>query len=483
MSDNHREKIYKSLIAKETEDLLDIWQNAEIDEWDEIVFEIIKEILLEKLGYLPPQSIKFQISEILYRVEDYLESNELEKALSESEIAIGLNPNYAITYNYRGNIYAEMGQLENAIVNYQKAIELSPNFQDARENMLSIESALEEEFENSIAKQHLDLAFEYANKNETSKALEECEMAKSTMPSIANAYNYLGLILDTLDLLEPAIHSYRKAIQLNPELMDAWENMLSVEWGLEEEFEESIAKQRLDQALEYANDDEFEKALAECEAAKSVMPSIASAYNYRGLILQTANQMELAIDSYASAVKLNPRFYAARENLANARVIWEEEQYHLFSNLSSIEEQEVIEPDTAKIPESDEPLPQWLYMNEKSFLLMGYPGYRNRQGRSGYDPLERNAEQARMQGIMIHLLLNRKFRTRNPIYLILMACAGILYFLVGVLPFSLGNMNGIIAGIIYSPYSIVGTMLLVNVYLSLSLENSGEYEDNGYTFF
>ena len=151
--------------------------------------------------------------------------------------------------------------------------------------------------------------------------------------------------------------------------------------------------------------------------------------------------------------------------------------------MSPIEEQEIIETDTGKIPESDEPLPQWLYMNEKSFLLMGYPGYRNRQGRSGYDPLERNAEQARMQGIMIHLLLNRKFRTRNPIYLVLMACAGILYFLTGVLPFLLGNVNGIIAGIIYSTYSIVGIMLLVNVYLSLRLVNSDEYEDNGYTFF
>jgi Tfp pilus assembly protein PilF len=483
MSDNRREKIYKSLIVKETEDLLDIWQNGEIDEWDAIVFEIIKEILLERLGYLPPQSIKFQISEILYRVEDYLEVNELEKALHECEIAINLNPDYAITYNCRGGIYAEMGQLENAMLNYQKAIELAPNFQDARKNMLSIESALEEEFKKSTAKQHLDLALEYANKNETNKALEECEMAKSTMPSIASAYNYLGLILDTLDLLEPAIHSYQKAIQLNPEINEAWENMLSVELGLEEEFEKSIAKQHLDQALEYANYDEFEKALVECEAANSAMPSIASAYNYRGLILQTANQIELAIDSYASAVKLNPRFYPARENLANARVTWEEEQYHLFSKLSPIEEQEVIEPDTAKIPESDEPLPQWLYMNEKSFLLMGYPGYRNRQGRSGYDPVERNAEQARMQGIMIHLLLNRKFRTRNPLYLILMVCAGILYFLIGVLPFFLGNMNGIIAGIIYSPYLIVGIMLLVNVYLSLRLVNSDEYEDGGYTFF
>ena len=393
MSDNHREQIRKNLITKETEELLDIWQNDDVDEWDETVFEVIKEILLERLGYLPPQSVETQISQILDRVDEYLENSELDKALSECEIAIQLDPEFSVTYNYSGEIYDEMGKLETAITNYQKAIELDPAYKEA------------------------------------------------------------------------------------------WENLLSAELGLEEEFEDSVAKEHLDQALEYANDGEIEKALSECEAAKSNMPSIAIAHNYMGLILQTANQLELAIDSYARAVKLNPRFYVARENLANARVAWEEEQYHLFSNLSPAEEQEVIEPDESKIPDSDEPLPQWLYMNEKSFLLMGYPGYRNRQERSGYDPLERNAEQARMQGIMIRLLFTRKFRTRNPIYLVVMAFVGALYFLSGVLPFTLGNSEGIFTGIIYSPYSVIGAALLVNVYLSLRLEKEDENEDNGYTFF
>ena len=394
MSENRREQIYKNLIARETEDLLEIWQHGDISEWEKGVFEIVKEILLERLGYVPPQSLETQVSQILDKVEDYLENHELEKALDECELAIQMNPDYAIAYNYRGEIYDEMGQPENAIVNYQKAI------------------------------------------------------------------------------------------QLDSELQDAWENLLIAELELEEEFEESTAKQHLDQALEYANDDEPEKALAECEVAKPLMPSIAIAYNYLGLILQTSDQLELAIDSYIKAIQLNPRFYVARENLANARVSWEEEQYRLFSNLSSIETQEtVIEFDESQIPENDEPIPQWLYMDEKAFLLVGWAGHRTRQGRSGYDPLETDFEFAHMQGVIIRLLLTRKFRTRNPIYLAFMVFVGVLYFLYGISPFTLGNLYGIIAGIIYCPYSIVGIMLLVNVYLSLRLEKSGEYEDNGYTFF
>jgi tetratricopeptide (TPR) repeat protein len=393
MSNNRKEQIKNNLIAKETEELLEIWQNDDTDKWDESVFAIIKDILFERLGYLPPQSVEAQISQILDRADKYLENNELDKALSECETAIQLDPDFSVAYNYRGEIYNEMRQLETAITNYQKAIELDPDYKEA------------------------------------------------------------------------------------------WENLLSVELGLEEEFEDSVAKEYLDQALEYAYEGEIEKVLSECETTKPNMPSIAVAHNYMGLILQTANQLELAIESYNKAIQLNPRFYAARENLANAKVAWEEEQYHVFSNLPPIEEHEIIETDETRIPESDEPLPQWLYMNEKSFLLMGYPGYRNRQGRSGYDPLERNAEQGRMQGIMLRLLLTRKFRTRNPIYLVIMAFVGIFYFLNGVLPFAIGNPNGIFIGIIYSPYLVIGAALLVNVYLSLRLEKENENEDNGYTFF
>ena len=260
--------------------MLDIWQNGDVDEWEKEVFEIVKEILLDRLGYVPPQSVEKQVFQILDRVENYLENEEFDKALSECEVAIQLSPDSAIAYNYLGEIYDEMGQLENAMVNYQKAI------------------------------------------------------------------------------------------QLDSEYQDAWENMSSVELELEEEFEDSVAKQYLDSALEFAYSDEPEKALAECETAKPLLPSLAIAYNYLGLILQTLDQLEPAIDSYLKAIQLNPRFYAARENLANARVRWEEEKYINFSDLNPTEEQETItEFDESEIEESGEPIPQWLFMDKSAFLL------------------------------------------------------------------------------------------------------------------
>jgi tetratricopeptide (TPR) repeat protein len=195
MSDNHRKQNYEKLIVEETEDLLDIWQFGKIDDWDEVVFEVVKEILLDRLGYVPPQSIEFQISESIYRIEDYLDNEELGKALSECELAIQLNPDFAVAYNYRGEIYEEMEQFENAIINYQKAIELSPNFKDAWESMFRVESVLEEEFEESTTKKQLEQALEYAENGEAEKALKKCESVKLFRLTIIGLQNFLKIRL------------------------------------------------------------------------------------------------------------------------------------------------------------------------------------------------------------------------------------------------------------------------------------------------
>lgn len=48
-------QIYKKLQEKETEELLEIWQQNNRDEWSDNAFTAIHEILLERLGSEPPQ--------------------------------------------------------------------------------------------------------------------------------------------------------------------------------------------------------------------------------------------------------------------------------------------------------------------------------------------------------------------------------------------------------------------------------------------
>ena len=90
----------------------------------------------------------------------------------------------------------------------------------------------------------------------------------------------------------------------------------------------SIAMEQLDQALWCAYDDEPENALAACEAAKSVLPHIADAWNNLGIIYDPLGDVELAMDAYIKVVQIDPQFSSARKNLRNVRVRPEGEQCH-----------------------------------------------------------------------------------------------------------------------------------------------------------
>jgi hypothetical protein len=63
-------------------------------------------------------------------------------------------------------------------------------------------------------------------------------------------------------------------------------------------------------------------------------------------------------------------------------------------------------------PVTDE---QFHYLDEKSLVLRGWPGYRTRPGRSGLDPLDNEFELAQMEGKFIRALISGKLDPRGPI--------------------------------------------------------------------
>jgi hypothetical protein len=56
MSDDLRQQIHANLDLKETEDLRELWQTNDRVEYTETAFDVLREILLERLGELPPQA-------------------------------------------------------------------------------------------------------------------------------------------------------------------------------------------------------------------------------------------------------------------------------------------------------------------------------------------------------------------------------------------------------------------------------------------
>jgi hypothetical protein len=55
MSNDLHKQVYNNLNLKETDELVEIWQKNNRVEWTEDTFNIIRDILQERLGELPPQ--------------------------------------------------------------------------------------------------------------------------------------------------------------------------------------------------------------------------------------------------------------------------------------------------------------------------------------------------------------------------------------------------------------------------------------------
>src|SRR5436190_1908314 len=56
MSNDFRAQIYNTLKLKETEELVEIWEINDRVGWSELAFDVLQEILKERLGEIPPQN-------------------------------------------------------------------------------------------------------------------------------------------------------------------------------------------------------------------------------------------------------------------------------------------------------------------------------------------------------------------------------------------------------------------------------------------
>ncbi len=55
MSDDLRDQIYNNMNMRDTDELLDIWQTNNRYEWTDTAFDVIRQILQQRIGQLPEQ--------------------------------------------------------------------------------------------------------------------------------------------------------------------------------------------------------------------------------------------------------------------------------------------------------------------------------------------------------------------------------------------------------------------------------------------
>jgi hypothetical protein len=75
MGSDLRKQIFANLHLKETDELIEIWTTNDHVEWSETAFDVVKELLKERLGEIPPQNepvFEHAKQEIFYDDDVYL---------------------------------------------------------------------------------------------------------------------------------------------------------------------------------------------------------------------------------------------------------------------------------------------------------------------------------------------------------------------------------------------------------------------------
>ena len=217
MDETYRAQIKANFDLLETEDLEGIWRIHDTDEWTEEAFIVLREVLLGRLGTVPEISTVPPLHRSIDTILDLRKQGAFSSALYECEQAVSLAPGNPKAHFLLGLTHRDMGNLEKAISAFSKAVNLDPDFEDAANQLKSVEKELDKRFEKSAANDHLDRAMVHAEDEDMDMALREIELAKDSLPELASAYTKYGEALTAVNRLDEAIESFQKAILLNPE--------------------------------------------------------------------------------------------------------------------------------------------------------------------------------------------------------------------------------------------------------------------------
>jgi len=221
--------------------------------------------------------------------------------------ALDIAPKNAVIHQVRGRHLTQQGRLDEAEAAYQQAIELEPKLlrlrlevgdfylQQVRQTQKAIQSfeaALE--LNASHAGAHFGLGSALAKTGQIDRAVQEFEKAGRIAPNNPLPFFALGRIHAVQEQYDQASQAFGKAIQAQPKFAQAYIGRGDV----------------------YTIQKEDASALQDYEAARDLAPGIAGLHVKIGLLHERNHRFDQAVDSFRTAISLDPRQAIAFNNLA-----------------------------------------------------------------------------------------------------------------------------------------------------------------------
>jgi tetratricopeptide (TPR) repeat protein len=277
-------------------------------------------------------------------------ARQIEKAITEAEMAVRLKPNDAASHRLLGETYRLAGQPVKALAEAQSAASLDPNDAASYELLAMLQKA---SGQRELAKYNLERAIAlrekqasqfsnndrvatalalgdaYISAGDYDKALAQFKAAEKAVPDNPEAQRGLGRAYYFAGDLSATETAYHRAVNLAPD--DPFNHLLLGLLYVEranyplalQELEKSAnlnscaVDVRLVLAFTYLQQNEYPKAISACRAALNIEPDNADAYYTLGVIQYLQRQLDDAESSLSKAVLLRPGFVPARYALSS----------------------------------------------------------------------------------------------------------------------------------------------------------------------
>ncbi len=214
---------------------------------------------------------------------------------------IDKNPNAWMAYNNLGAVLKRRGQVDDAVALYRKAVDIHPDCLEA----------------------HGNLAVIMLERGRIEEALKHWKEAVRLRPyASARRYRQVADLLNDHGWAGEAVLQYRKALELDPDLLAA----------------------RTGLAAALLADGQPDEAAAECRRALTDHPDSASAHYHLGTALFRSREVDQAIEHYREALRLEPGLADAHTGLGAALGV----QGRFDESVAEFREAVRLKPDVAE---------------------------------------------------------------------------------------------------------------------------------------
>ncbi len=259
--------------------------------------------------------------------EGLLADGNREPSRDLYEAILKKHPDSAAAHYGLGRVYATQGDLKAAAASYLKACELFPAYGAAH---YALALAYRKLGETVKARQHFSLYEE--NKTTVPPLDDPLRSAVRDLDLSAQSHLRKALVLDQTGKIEAAIAEHEKALQIDPQEVQAHINLISL-YGRLGQFEKAeqhfraainLHPNRADAYYDYGvllisqrKDLEAERALRQ---ALQINPFYAEAYNNLGYLYEQQGRLEEALQQYREAIENRPNYRLAHFHIGRILV-------------------------------------------------------------------------------------------------------------------------------------------------------------------